>query len=438
MRLLKYLYLLLFFLLPFSVDDVSLGFGIMLPGEPLQLLIAALLLFNAPQLIAAVRPYVTNPLFIFINLYLAWSWLDCLFAENTVISAKYTFIETLHWLVFGLGMFLMLGKYPKLVLYLFAAYCLAFVPMLLRGWYHAAELNFVISFSLAALWPFYNDHTLYGACIAFLLPFALYFTIRPVKITAIYNTRIPAFALAALLCIGLFMSFSRAAWLSVLVAGVLTAAIYLSGNNVKKMLYAIAASFVVLLSVTAAFSYYAQKKEMVKNTTVSNQFLSAFNWTYDVANRERLNRYKCALRMIAERPVTGWGNNGFKYNYTSYQKPEDMTRISHANPVGIKRKGTGGNSHSEYLEMFVDLGLPGFLLWLCIVGCSLIMALKIYVRRQNLFFLFVFFALLTAWLHLLVNNLMHDDKLSGMVWVCMAAVMWRSAGVPKVEEEGFN
>lgn len=438
MHLLKYLYILLFFLLPFSVDDVSLGFGIMLPGEPLQLIIAVLLMFHIRQLASTVKVYIRNPLFICINLYLGWSWVTCLFAENAIFSAKYTFIETLHWLVFGLGMFLMLRKYPRFLVNLLAAYCLAFVPMLLRGWYNAAQLNFVISFSLAALWPFYNDHTLYGACIAFLLPFAFYFTIKPVKITDVYDTKNPAFALSILLCAGLFMSFSRAAWLSVLAAGVLTASIYLSGSNVRKMMYGLLGSLTVLLAIAAGFGFYAQQEGMVKNTTVSNQFLSAFNWTYDVANRERLNRYKCALRMIAERPVTGWGNNGFKYNYTSYQKPEEMTRISHANPVGIKRKGTGGNSHSEYLEVFVNLGIPGFLLWLAIVISSLMLALKLYVRQYNLFFLCVFCALLTAWLHLLVNNLMHEDKLSGMIWVCLAMLITNSLSGPKQEEMAFG
>lgn len=423
MRLLTYLYLLLFFLLPFSVDDVSLGFGIMLPSEPLQLLIVAVLLFYHRKWWQAVKPHLQHPLFIVVTLYLAYSWFNCLFADNRVISVKFTFIETLHWVVFGLGMLLMLSRRPGFLLHLFGAYCLAFIPLLLRGWYLASQLNFVISFSLAALWPFYNDHTLYGACIAFLLPFAIYYSIKPAQLTNTISTRRIAIVLSVLLGIGLFMSFSRAAWLSVLVAGALTGVIYMAGSNVKKILYGLMAALAILFFATVFFSLHAQKKEMVKNTTVENQFLSTFNWTYDVANRERLNRYKCALRMIAERPLTGFGNNGFKYNYTSYQRPEDMTRISHANPVGIKRKGTGGNSHSEYLEMFVNLGLAGFILWLSLVFTSLYQALKLFVKQQQLFYLFVFFALLTLWLHLLVNNLMHEDKLSSLAWICMAAII---------------
>ncbi len=414
--MLVYLYLLLFFALPLSIENTSLGFGISLPSEILQLAIAAILLYRWKDIHIVLLQYYRHPLLIGVGAYIIWGWATVPFAEDIANSAKYTVIETLHVLVFVIGFIYTAHFKKQLPQLLLGSYLLSLIPLLIRGWYMASKLDFVISFSLAALWPFYNDHTLYGACIAMLLPFCLYYTFKS-------NSGQPLFGFTALLlAVGLFLSFSRAAWLSFIFAGVVTLLFYLLRNKPSSAIKFV--SVFITLSCCAVFLFFnvSQRPEFVKNTTLQNQFLSSFNWSYDVANLERLNKFKCCWRMIQSRPFIGFGNNGFKYNYTQFQKPEEMTRISLSDANVLARKGTGGNSHSEYLEMFVDLGLPGFIVWCSIVIGSVYFSLKEFLIYRNSFCLFVFFALSTFFIHGLVNSFLHEEKIAAFVWLCIASI----------------
>lgn len=419
MGFIEILYLLLFFCIPLSIENFSLGYGVFLPGELIQLLIVATLLWQWRSVVPVVKSHVKHPLFICATAYITWSWIDCAFAANIKISAKYTLIETMHFLVFMVGIIYMLSKNKQFFFNLVAAYCISFIPLLIKGWVMAAQLGFVISFSLAALWPFYNDHTVYGACIAVLLPLWAYMQYAK----ALWRMRWPYIIIIILLAIGLFMSFSRAAWLSAIISVAFSTIFYRFKHHFKKALIATGLLAIGLLIAAAAVYSVTQNNNFVKNTTVGNQVLSAFNWSYDVANLERINKYKCALKMIAEKPITGFGNNGYKYNYTRYQQSSDMTRISLTDPYVTARKGTGGNAHNEYLETFVNLGLPGILLWMAIVFFSLFYCINYFFKSGNTLWLALFCALLTFYLHGFVNNFFHDDKIAALVWLCWAVIV---------------
>jgi putative inorganic carbon (HCO3(-)) transporter len=432
MKLLKYLYLLLFALLPLSLNNLQLGFGIMLPTEPLELLIALLLVFNYKEVIAAIKDNGRNTLFTFIALYIAWSWISCGFSEMPTVSIKYTVIETLHAVVFCLGFIVLQRQFPKLFLQSIIAYTVVFIPVLFYGWYRHLQFNFAITYSITAMKPFYEDHPLYGATIALLLPFWFYLFIKGTDETGIKQMKPISAIVIALLLFGLFTSFSRAAWLSFVLAGMLCMPYYFSRFNIRRANLFLASLAIFFVAIYATLFSFTQREDMIKNTTLKNQFLSSFNWTYDVANKERLNRYKCAFRMFKERPITGFGNNCYKFIYPAYQKPEDMTRISQQVALDNARVGTGGNSHCDYLAALTELGLPGFLMWLGIIASSL--AYCVYIFRHNpnnLLPLFMLFGLLTFSIHTLVNNFIHNDKVSGIVWMCWGLVIALSTSIKK-------
>jgi putative inorganic carbon (HCO3(-)) transporter len=420
MMWLEILYHLLFLCLPISFDFRNAGIGVQLPSEPLQILIACLLVSQWKALKQFLGNQFRNPLFLLLTSYVLWGWFDCLFAENALVSIKFALIETLHFIVFFIGMAFILHKKPEHLFTLIVSYSFPFIILLIHGWYQSFLLGFPISYSLAALWPFYDDHTIYGAVTAFLIPFWLYFSSGHQK----WNIRkLLSYTVLMLLCVGLFMSFSRAAWLSLLTSALIGFALYMASD---KNHFRIALVFisVTLLSAAGLLIKHSQKSEYIKNSTVTNHFYSSFNWTYDVANLERINRYKCALRMIADRPVTGFGFNGYKYNYTKYQRQEEMTRISITDARQTTRKGTGGNSHSEYLEVFANLGLPGFLIWISIVVCSLHQSIQLFRVNRNTTGVIVFASLLTYFIHGMVNSFFHDDKLSSLVWMCFAVLVF--------------
>jgi len=146
----------------------------------------------------------------------------------------------------------------------------------------------------------------------------------------------------------------------------------------------------------------------------------------DVSTQERLNRYACAWRMVADRPATGFGPGTFQFQYLPYQKPEEMTRISLREPVqkrGPDNYGRGGGAHSEYLQALAELGWPGFLLWLLLVVYSLGLGIWKFLKTHELHLLLLSLALLSFFLHGLVNNFLHDARVAALVWGGMALLV---------------
>ncbi len=182
MQLLRFLYLSLFFILPFSVESSKFGFGINLPSEPIEISIAFVLLFFWRRVYDSIRQVRTNPLFISIAGYIIWSWISCAYSDMPLVSVKYTIIETLHWVVFVAGYGLLQRNDSGFFKQCIFIYTLSFIPLLIRGLYLHAQYNFVIDFSAASMRPFYHDHPLYGAVLAFLIPFWIYFYFQPTSI----------------------------------------------------------------------------------------------------------------------------------------------------------------------------------------------------------------------------------------------------------------
>jgi len=431
MALLRFLYLLLFFSLPYSIENLSLGFGINVPGEPLQIIIALVLFYYSKDIWQLARQQAANPLLWFIVGYIVWSWVSCTYSAMPVVSVKYTIIETLHVLVFFAGLSLLEDKQPGFYKYCIVAYTMAMIPILLYGIYQHAQYNFAIDFSAASMRPFYRDHPLYGATLAVLFPFWVYFIIKPDTLPSYLGKRAITLPILLVVAAGLFFSYSRAAWLTTVIGFTISAVLYFYSQNLRKVLTigAIGLFSVVLFLLLA--TPLLQKQQYIKNTSLSNQLLSAFNWKYDVANLERLNRYKCAWRMFKEKPLTGFGNNMYKFTYLKYQKKDEMTRISLNEALPDARAGTGGNSHSDYLAALTELGLVGLFLWLGIVVLSLFQAANNYVKDKSQIMLVMLTALLTFFMHTAVNNFIHDDKISALVWMCCGLIVLTTASTNK-------
>lgn len=80
------------------------------------------------------------------------------------------------------------------------------------------------------------------------------------------------------------------------------------------------------------------------------------------ANRStefRKKTWEGTLAMGLKRPVLGWGAGSFETAYAPHAKV-DYTR----------------HAHSTYLQLLADLGLPGLLIWLSLLGCALLFLLK--------------------------------------------------------------
>jgi O-antigen ligase len=91
---------------------------------------------------------------------------------------------------------------------------------------------------------------------------------------------------------------------------------------------------------------------------------------------ERLNRWRCAVAMAADRPTTGFGPGSFEPSYGPYQRPDDLTRIS-------TFTGDRGDAHSQLLGTLAEQGLIGLGLELSLAGAALLCGLRAAARATD-------------------------------------------------------
>ncbi|MDZ7848941.1 MAG: O-antigen ligase family protein [Owenweeksia sp.] len=174
------------------------------------------------------------------------------------------------------------------------------------------------------------------------------------------QNRLLGFAIFAILTVGVTLSFTRAAWVSLVIALVLALILVF---KVRKEILA-----VIIIGVLIFLGYYRQdimkrfeKNEQVSSDNLTEHVESISNISTDASNLERVNRWKSALRMFAEKPILGHGPGTYMFLYAPYQKPHEKTIIS-------TNAGDMGNAHSEYIGPLAESGLPGMLSVLAIVA----------------------------------------------------------------------
>src|SRR5262249_38719746 len=141
------------------------------------------------------------------------------------------------------------------------------------------------------------------------------------------------------------------------------------------------------------------KESFQKNSVNSNELnaglyehiFSLTNITSDLSNAERVNRWKCAVRMFFDKPWLGFGPGTYQFQYFQYQKKEDMTPVSILEPIkpgattyswspnnGITLEGTapayqgnGGTAHSEYFLALSETGIFSLIIFVGLLLLSL-------------------------------------------------------------------
>jgi putative inorganic carbon (hco3(-)) transporter len=410
-QLLRQLYLLLFLILPWSYQ-LSLGtFSVVLPTEPLLILILLLWvkeIRQKPTIISILKiDFKKNLLASASLLWMLWQ-IICVFTSlMPLVSAKYVLIETLHFLVFGVGVFifptLFWSNLPWLIgsMSTFIFFCLI----------QHSTYQFQPEQSNLGVLPFFPDHTMYSAVLVML------FCLLPLLIEnkVIEKKKWLIGLVFVLFSVGIYFSYCRAAWLSLIILGFIGLFLWMCRLSKKNTIVLTILLFGVFLFLKNNFS---PKINSDGNTSSSiGQLSSVANLKNDASNLERLNRYSCAWRMGIDRPLFGFGSGTYQFQYFAYQKPEEMTRISVTSPP-IKQNGygngRGGGAHSEYLQAFSELGWIGLGLWLAITGIS-ICSLSI-IEMWTIKNILLITSLASFFLHAFVNNFLHDPRIAVLFW----------------------
>lgn len=409
------LLLALSFVVPLSVP-FSLGTSqISLPSELIATLLTCFFLFKVINGKKLDLNFLSHPVTLLILLDLLWIFISSFFSQLPEVSFKRFIIRLCYYVAFYYFYYELFTNDASTIKKVFNLHVMGFLVPIIYAFFNHASLDFTTVGSQRISAPFYFDHTVYGACLVFFIPFIFFFFFNSIdkRQRIFYGALLIVFVLAAIL------SYSRAAWISLFFsAGV---AVILKYRIKFKYLF-----FAVLLAIIAGILNFAdiarsmkENKEISHSNNVTMHFKSISNINNDASNKERINRWKCALRMFADKPITGFGPGTYQFFYGQYQMQEDMTRISTYN-------GTKGHAHSEYLNYLSETGLPGLLIFLSLLTTVCTTALKLYKRNisgpQSNMILFILPALTTYLVHAFFNGFLEFDKMAMPVFMSFAAV----------------
>jgi len=415
----KIIYLIIFFT-PLSVQlsnyleesniDISIPTEILLPGVFLIFILKLLIGERIDKKISQ------HPISILIYFYLGWMFITSLTSTMPIVSLKYFlarawFIVTFYFLTVQI---LKSEKKIKLILWL---YILPFSAVIIYTIIHHLEFglfdqkasNFVMN-------PFYKDHTSYGAILAFYIPVIFAFLFQKGYKYHYKSFFIP---LIMLFLVGLVLSYTRAAWLSVFfITGIFL--ILLFRIKLRTLLV-----FGLMIILFVLFNWEQLFIEVSRNKQDSSvdmvqHLKSVTNIRSDDSNLERINRWNSAFRMFEEKPLIGWGPGTYQFIYARFQLSKDKSLIT-------TNAGDRGNAHSEYFGPLAEQGAFGSLTFILVAFYSLIVGFRVYrhAKSKDLrnLSLSLTLGIITYLLHSFLNNFLDTDKASAPFWGFIAILV---------------
>ena len=427
-QLVNKLFLALLFVIPLSTSFTFGHHQINLPGEPIILLLSVLLFFVVDFKDLIIFKFIRHPVSLISIGYLGWMIVTVPFSSDVVTSLKYVAVNISHWWVFFIGFWIVKRKIGQGMDNWFGFYAVGLSLVILYAHANNFKFDFRPDAGLLLAQPFFRDHALFSAVICMLIFYFLDLIFKQIK-SRNWTKRslLGPMSFSFLALSAVYFIPSRAAWLSLILAltiGLACLAIKLRWSRVLASLFAL--GFASAIIVPRIFGDPIKTEARTGNMV--NQLQSGFNFTTDVSNLERLNRYHCAWHMFLDRPLLGFGPGTFASAYLPFQKESYMTRISvrkpHREDGSPHQEGRGGGAHSEYLQALSEMGGPGFLLWMAFVGVVIITGIRIFFRSKNqdrsFLFLSITLGLITYFIHGIFNNFLHDEELAAIFWAMLA------------------
>lgn len=413
-------FLAIAFLTPLSIniEDYTDSLGLYIPTEPL--LFGFLLLFSFQQLYknSIIKEVWNSPIVWAIIVYLIWIFMSSITSTQPIVSFKYLLARM--WLIIPILFFgpIFFSKEKNRLLFIWL-FCIGLCIVICYTVLNHAQYRFGEKESHWVMWPFFKDHTIYGATIAIATPLVvgLYFYKKHgALIQAILIT------LIAITLIGLYFSYTRAAWLSIIAAIGVMLLIHFKIKFQWIVTTLIVSGAIVWASWTQITHALERNKEEHTTENFMDRFKSAGNVSTDASNLERINRWYCAVDMFMEKPLTGFGPGTYAFEYARFQRPENLTIIS-------TNFGDGGNAHSEYLGALSEMGIIGLLTFLAVVATIFYQSITLYIKwpkadkKNRVLIMSIILSLTTYFVHAFLNNYLDSDKAAVPIWGMCAIII---------------
>ena len=406
---------------PLSVDLSELdidGVGLIIPTE---LLLMGLFLLGLWQFALGRKLYFKHPLLWWVAIYFSWMLITTMTSEDPLVSLKYIIARAWYIVPCFLLLVPLFEKHilpEKMYRLYFMTLILAIGYTIIRHSMHGFDKD-------SAHWvmePLFKDHTVYGAALALVFPFVIL-----QLFSKQHNPLLRFFYVTGslVLTIGLILSYTRAAWLSVVFAAGI-GILMLMKVPFKWVFF----SGLVLGTMTTVYcddiqiSLNRNKKE--SSDKMDEHIKSISNVSSDASNLERLNRWNCAIVMYSERPLVGWGPGMYQFVYAPFQRAQDKTIIS-------TNRGDGGNAHSEFLGPLSEQGLMGMLIYIAFVLLVMFMGFRVYGNtleyEEKLVVMGLFLGIVTYFAHGFLNNFLDSDKIAVPFWIAISYLVFRDTKI---------
>lgn len=398
-----------------SVFVPRIPLNLSMPTEPFLILASGMFFLKLITEKKFDKKILTHPITITIYIYLTWLFFTAITSELKVVSFKYLIVRIWFIVSFYLLVTQLVVDRNNISKYIWA-YTGGLLIAIAYTVIQHAEAGFTQKAANFVMYPVFRDHTSYGAALAMILP-AL-FVIKQFS-KPVFNIRFMYWVVLGILFIALLLSYTRAAWLSL--AAIIPIWLLVKFQIRLRTIVAVIIFLAALIGpMYNDIMYNLSKNEEVSSTDFGSHVKSISNVSTDASNLERINRWKCAIRMFEERPITGWGPGTYMFLYAPFQHSEDLTIIS-------TNAHDNGNAHSEYLGLLAEAGFMGTLTYLAILIATLIIGFKLVQTSTDEFVkqvtLFLLLSLITYYLHSFLNNFLDMDKIASLFWGFTAMIV---------------
>jgi O-antigen ligase len=402
----RIIFLSLAFLTPLSVniEEFTESVGLFVPTEPFFFGFMLLTIFFELRKRTFSKKLMNHPIVLAAGFYLLIVFISSITSTHPLVSFKFLLAK----LWFFIPLLILAPVYfqeKKNIHWFLFLFVLGTVIASIYTLIHHSTYNFGEKEGHWVMYPFFKDHTIYGAIIAFVLPWSI-------ALFYLKNTnpleKVGLVSIVTIILVALFFSYTRAAWLSVMGALVIWGLIYFR----VKLSYLLVIGVFSLLSL---FIFWDQvQMELERNDEVhtteefGTRLQSAANVSTDASNLERINRWACAIEMFKEKPILGFGPGTYQFEYAQFQEPENLTIIS-------TNFGDMGNAHSEYLGALSETGIVGLVSFLTLIVVVFYKGITLFYkstgdRSQQAVLLSSILALSTYFIHAFLNNYLDTDK----------------------------
>lgn len=345
-----------------------------------------------------------------------WLIITCIYAVEPLLSFKYLLAKTWYIVPFVVLPLVVLNtreRLGKMSAYLLVPMLFVVIVILIRH----STYGFSFASIRNIMGPFFRNHVNYSSMLVCLLPVAwcawkLSPAESPHRKWILYGIII---GLA-----GLLFAYSRGAWIALL-AGL--AVIWLIRKNkmgfmVMLMVLGVTVSTIWLLTDKNYLRFAPNHDQTIFHTNFGEHMLATVEMK-DVSTAERFYRWIAGARMLAEKPVTGFGPNSFYLHYRPYTVKRFETWVSN-NPEH-------STVHNYFILVALEQGVVGLVLFCFLYFGMLLHAQRLYHQLQSMFYKTVALATGSILVMIGVINCMSDmietDKIGSLFWLCLGMIV---------------